>query len=128
MEITAAPGRGATLSRHERLGVSESEFDVLRVLWDQGPQTVRQVGEVLGTRGRRWAYTTVSTLLQRLVTKRAAKCRAEGPAHVFEAAVTRDELLRDGAKALTDQLCDGAAAPLVLALVQQHKFTAEEIE
>ena len=115
------------MSRYERLGVSESEFDVLRVLWEHGPLTVRQVGEVLRARGRNWAYTTVSTLLQRLVAKRAARCQTGGSAHVFEAAVSREELLRDSVQAIADQLCEGTAAPLVLALVKGHKFTAEEI-
>ena len=50
-------------------GLSESEREVLRVLWDRGPATVREINAELTRRGRRWAYTTVATLLQRLTAK-----------------------------------------------------------
>ena len=52
-----------------RPGLSESEMEVLKALWDHGPGTVRQINGVLGGRGRSWAYTTVLTLLQRLGAK-----------------------------------------------------------
>jgi BlaI family transcriptional regulator, penicillinase repressor len=47
-------------------GLSDSEREVLKVLWDRGPGTVREINAELSRRGRHWAYTTVATLLQRL--------------------------------------------------------------
>ena len=41
-------------------GLSESEREVLKALWDHGPATVRELNAVLSHRGRRWAYTTVA--------------------------------------------------------------------
>ena len=49
--------------------VSEAELEVLKALWDAGPSTVRTVNTALQHLGRRWAYTTVQTLLQRLEAK-----------------------------------------------------------
>ena len=43
--------------------ISETEMDVLKVLWEHGPATVRQVNTLLRRRRRRYAYTTVLTLL-----------------------------------------------------------------
>ncbi|MHC4406040.1 MAG: BlaI/MecI/CopY family transcriptional regulator [Planctomycetota bacterium] len=109
----------------ERLGsITETEFEVLKVLWEHGPGTVRQVNERLS----QWAYTTVQTLLTRLEKKGYVACDRSGFAHVFEPAVTRDSLLRCRLGELVEQLSDGAATPLVLALVEDHRFTAEEIE
>jgi BlaI family penicillinase repressor len=108
--------------------LSEAELEVLKVLWDEGEGTVRRVNEQLRRRGRRWAYTTVSTLLQRLLAKGYARSETgDGRAHVFYPVASREELLRDRLRALADQLCEGAPAPLVLALVEGHRFSAAEI-
>ncbi|MGE3822218.1 MAG: BlaI/MecI/CopY family transcriptional regulator [Isosphaeraceae bacterium] len=113
----------------ERPGLSEAEREVLRALWEHGPATVRQVLGVLGDRGRNWAYTTVSTLLQRLLAKGYARGEAAptGTAHVFRATVSRDELLERRLQDTADELCDGSAVPLVLALVQGNHFSAEDL-
>jgi predicted transcriptional regulator len=107
--------------------VSEAELEVLKVLWENGPATVRAVNEVLRGQGRNWAYTTVQTLLQRLETKGHVRCDRGGAAHVFEAAVSRDQLLGQRLRDLAEQLCDGASSPLLLALVEGGSFTPEEI-
>ena len=109
-------------------GLSESEREVLRVLWDRGPGTVREINAELTRRGRQWAYTTVATLLQRLSAKQYAASDPSTVPHVFRAAVTRDEILERRLRDAADELCDGRAAPLVLALVQGGRFTADELE
>lgn len=110
-----------------RASISETELDVLKVLWEHGPGTVRAVNGLLRRQGRRWAYTTVLTLLQRLEAKGYVTSDKSSVAHVFEPAVTRDKLLRQRLKDLANQLCEGTATPLVLALVEGQRFTAEEI-
>jgi predicted transcriptional regulator len=108
--------------------VSDTELEVLKVLWERGPGTVREIGAHLREQGRTWAYNTVLTLLQRLESKGFVRADKAELAHVFRAAVSRDELLRDHLKELSDQLCEGEPTPLMLALVEGHRFTAEEIE
>ena len=108
-------------------GLSESEREVLRVLWDRGPGTVREINLELTRRGRQWAYTTVATLLQRLSAKEYAASDPSMIPHIFRAAVTRDEILERRLKDAADELCDGRAAPLVLALVQRGRFSADEL-
>jgi predicted transcriptional regulator len=103
-------------------------MDVLKVLWKNGPQTVRQVNAVLRQRRRRYAYTTVQTLLQRLEAKGHVTSDKSGIAHVFSAAVSRDGLLRRRLQDLADELCDGRATPLVQALVEERRFTPDDIE
>jgi len=103
------------------------------VLWKHGPQTVRQVESHLGRR-KKWAYTTILTLLSRLRDKGyAAQERAPaevaggGAAHVFRAAVTHRQLLGLGLKDLADRMCDGTAGPLVNALVDARRLTRDDI-
>jgi predicted transcriptional regulator len=108
-------------------GLSEAEREVLKVLWDHGPGTVRTINEELVRRGRRWAYTTVATLLQRLAAKRFLVSDPSAIPHVYRATVTRDKLLERRLKDAADELCDGQAVPLVLALVQGNRFSPEEL-
>ena len=108
--------------------VSESELEVLKTLWDVGPETVRAVNAALRSQGRRWAYTTVQTLLQRLESKGFVACERSGAAHVFRAAVSRDGLVSRRLRDLADQLCGGTASPLLLALVEEGRLTSEDVQ
>jgi predicted transcriptional regulator len=107
--------------------LSDAEMEVLKALWDHGPGTVRQINERANARGRRWAYTTVLTLLQRLQAKGCVVSDTSGVAHIFHASASREALLDLRLKDLADELCEGAPAPLVLALVKAHRFSADEI-
>ena len=113
--------------------ISDAELDVLKVLWALGPATVRDVEVRLRTRRRRWAYTTVLTLLSRLRDKgfvasdKPTGGESTGTALIFRATASRDQLLRDGLTDLADRICDGTASPLVHALVQGRKLTRNDI-
>ena len=108
--------------------ISDTELDILKVLWDHGPGTVRELKPALKKAGRHWAYTTVQTLLTRLEVKGYVRSDKGGFAHVFHPTVTRDKLMRQRLKHLADELCDGSASPLVLALVDGQRFTPAELE
>lgn len=107
--------------------VSEAELDVLKVLWERPSGTVREINEILHQQGRRWAYTTVQTLLQRLESKGHVQSDKSGPAHVYRAGVSRDDLLSRRLRELADQLCDGTSSPLLLALLGDSRLTSDDI-
>ena len=111
--------------RQSSLG--ENELDLLKMLWEHGPGTVREINAWSRRQGRRWAYTTVLTMLQRLEAKGFVSSDKSGMAHVFRPMVTRDKLLRRRLKDLANELCGGIATPLMLALVEQQRFTPAEI-
>jgi BlaI family transcriptional regulator, penicillinase repressor len=110
--------------------VSDAELEVLKVLWLRGPVMVREVAQHLKRRHKPWAYTTILTLLSRLRDKgyvTQAK-HTVGAAHVFTAAVTREQLLGQRLTELAEQVCDGTASPLVQALVNNRQLKREDIE
>lgn len=111
-----------------KAGLSDAEREILRMLWEHGPGTVRQMMELIAKRGRRWAYSTVATLLRRLEQKGYATSEPTGASLVYQAALSREELLDRRLKEAAVELCDGAAVPLVLALVQGNQFTSEELD
>ena len=109
--------------------LSEAEMEVLKVLWDYEPgATVRVIKDELESRGRSWAYTTVATLVQRLGTKGYSECSSDEVPHIYRSTVSRDDLLERRLEDAANELCDGSATPLVLALVQGNRFTSEELD
>ena len=108
--------------------VSDAELDVMKVLWEHGPGTVREIDGRLRKQKRRWAYNTVLTLLCRLQTKGYAASKKSAVPYVFRATVSREQLLKQRLSELAETLCDGTASPLVHALVQGQRFSPAEIE
>ena len=83
--------------------------------------------ELLERLGTDWAYTTVQTLLTRLADKGHVRADRKDLAHVFVATGSRDELAMLQVQEVAGTLLDGAVAPLVLRLVEQGRFSSEEI-
>ncbi len=111
--------------RESDLGTAELE--VLKALWDHGPATVRQVLRHLHDQGRRVAYTTVLTFLSRLEQKRFVKSDKSDQAYVYRPVVSRQKVTATRLRSVIEQLYDGAAAPMVLQLMRQENFSADEI-
>ena len=107
--------------------ISDAEMTVLRTLWDGGPGTVREIQERLPRAEQEWAYTTVQTLLSRLEEKGYVAVARAGVAHTFCAARSREDLAGRRVDELIDSVLDGAVEPLLLRLVEQGRFTREEI-
>jgi len=113
------------VTRQYELG--DAEFGVMKVLWDVGPATVRDVLDHLHRRGRRLAYTTVQTLLTRLEQKRYVASDKSGMAFVYRPRVSRDRVSRSRLSVLLAQVYDGSAGPLVLQLVRDEQLSQEEL-
>jgi predicted transcriptional regulator len=112
----------------QRPPVSDAEREILRVLWDQGPRTAREVLEHLSAAGVDWQRSTVITLLQRLEKKGYVASDRTGHAFVFRAAVSREELMHQRLVELASELADGRPAGLLLAFAERHAFTAAELD
>ncbi len=110
---------------HYELG--PAELDVLKVLWDRGPSTVREALGVLHDRGRKVAYTTVLTVLTRLEQKGVVASNRSDQAYVYRPKVSREKVTVARLRAMVRDFYDGAAAPMVLQLMKSEKFTPEEI-
>lgn len=110
------------------LDLSPAELEVLRVMWDIGPATVRQVLDALTERGKDWAYTTVLTFMTRMEQKGLVRSDKTGMAYVYRATVTRNRVRKDRIKSLVEELYDGAAGPMVLQLLKSQHLNRDDIE
>lgn len=113
-------------SRQFELGTAELE--VLKVLWDFGPCTVRQVMNHLHDQQRRVAYTTVLTFLSRLEQKDYVASDKSDLAYVYRATIEREDVTQSRLRSLVEQLYDGAAGALVLHLVQNERLSKAELD
>lgn len=104
-----------------------AELEVLKALWSEGPSTVREVMNHLHARDRKVAYTTVLTFLTRLESKGFVKSDRSEVAYRYAPTVSRERVSRSRLRSLLEELYDGAAAPLVLQLVKDERFSADEI-
>jgi predicted transcriptional regulator len=104
---------------------TDAELSILRVLWTNGPSTVRQVAEALG---RETGYTTVLKLLQIMTEKRLVLRDETKRTHVYEAAYTEDQTQRQLVTDLLDRAFGGSAATLVLQALAARKATPEELQ
>jgi len=105
---------------------TDVELEILKVLWEQGPSTVREVREAL-LRRRRVAHTTVLTMLQIMADKGLVECDRSRRAHVYRARELRPAVARRFARDLLKRVFEGSTPELVLYALQSKKATPEEL-
>jgi len=107
-------------------GVSDAELSVLDILW-KAPAGPNELQEKLAKKGPNWAYTTVQTLLHRLLEKGYVKRKRVGVTQLYTASVDRDELVARHVSDLAQRLCQGAMSPLLSSLVKTKRFSKTEL-
>ncbi len=93
-------------------GLGWLEADVLRVVWDRGEVTVRDVYEAL-RENRRIAYTTVMSVLRNLAAKGLLEQDKSAAAYVYRPKVSDEEVARGILDALVDKIMGGRREPLI---------------
>ena len=106
--------------------VTEAELAVLRVLWDQGPASVRDISAELAARGAPAQAATVQKLLERLEGKRWVVRDRTGPVQRFRATADRNDLIGRRLRGIADELCEGSLAPLLSHLVQTERLSSTD--
>jgi predicted transcriptional regulator len=107
--------------------VTEAELAVLRLLWDRGPSTIRDLTDLIYPRGTPSQYATVQKLLERLEGKACVGRTQHGRLNVYAAAIDRDELIAHRLQETADQLCEGSLTPLLTHLVGSRELAGSEL-
>jgi predicted transcriptional regulator len=102
------------------------ELEVLKVLWERGPSTVREVMDVLNEVRPR-AYTSVMSLLNVMTEKRLVVREPQGRAFVYRPKNDRGRTLRRMVGDLLGRAFEGSTSQLVAHLLDQTKPTAAEL-
>ena len=106
---------------------TESELEILQVLWENGPSSVRFVNDKLNEQ-REVGYTTTLKLMQIMVEKGLALRNTESRTHIYQAAVSETDTQQRLLEKFVDTAFRGSAMSLVLQALGNHKASQEELE
>ncbi len=107
--------------------ISDAEWRVMQVLWDESPLSASQVVDRLGDEPD-WSPRTVKTMLGRLVQKGALTYTEEGNKYLYRPAVARSACLRDASKSFLSRVFSGDTRLLLAHLVEAGKLSSEDIQ
>lgn len=105
---------------------TDAELAILRVLWERGPSTVRQVHDELG-RERPTAYTTALKLLQIMTEKGLVRRDESDRTHIYQARLSEEQTQRQLVRDLLDRAFGGSATKLVVQALASRRASAEEL-
>lgn len=107
--------------------LTEPEWMIMNVLWDRHPAKARGIVERLPA-SVNWAYTTVKTMLDRLVEKKAVKKSKRGKIAYYEPLLSRRQARRTALRSVLDQAFEGAFGPMMHFLAENEDLSARERE
>ena len=105
---------------------TDAELAILRVLWERGPSTVRQVHDVL-SRERPTAYTTALKLLQIMTEKGLVRRDETDRTHIYHPRLSEEQTQRQLVRDLLDRAFGGSASKLVMQALASKRASAEEL-
>lgn len=115
------------MKRRESNDVTETELEILKVLWGQGPSTIRDLTDRIYPGGGTAHYATVQKLLERLSAKSCVSRSQQGRRHLYEAVVGRQDLIARQLRQTAEKLCDGSLTPLLTQLVNSKNLSVQEL-
>lgn len=105
--------------------LTEPEWIIMNALWDGHPAKARDVAQRL-PEGIGWAYTTVKTMLDRLVEKNAVKKSKQGHTGLYEPLLSRRQARSTAVRMMLNQAFDGAFGPMMHFLVKDEKLSSKD--
>lgn len=107
---------------------SQRELEALKVLWDRGESTVRDIADEMTRHGHDLAYTTVLSLLQVMEQKGYVAHRREGRAYLYRALLERARTFRNLAGDFLQRVFDGAVDEYLVHALEGKKLSTKELD
>ncbi len=106
--------------------LSDAEWEVMKVVWEHRSVALGDINERLGNE-RDWAYSTVKTLVRRMVAKGWLNYRRVGNSFLYSAAVKRQGAVRQAVREFSRRVLDGALTPFVAYYAEEALLNPEDI-
>ena len=107
--------------------ISDAEWCVMQVVWDEEPVTAAEVIASLGET-RDWNHRTIRTLLARLVEKGALTYDVDGVRYIYRSAVSRGECVRHESRSFASKVFGGDVQALLTHFVEDTPLSREELQ
>ena len=111
----------------KQLKPTESELEILRVLWERGEATVRDVHEEL-SKTKDAGYTTTLKLMQIMHEKGMVKRDESSKTHKYTPLLSREKTQKQFVGKMIDTLFQGSSSQLVMQALGNHKASKEELD
>ena len=105
---------------------TEAELELLRVMWERGPSTVREIHEAAGDE-KETGYTTTLKILQKMAEKGLVRRDESQRSHVYTAALKAEQTQRQLVRDLLHRAFGGSAAQLVVQALSERPASAVEL-
>lgn len=115
------------MSATKSIKPTESELEILQVLWTKGTASVREVHEEL-LKIKDAGYTTTLKLMQIMYEKGLVRRDDSIKTHIYQAAVSREKTQKHLLGKMIDTLFGGSPTELVIQALGNHKASADELE
>jgi len=106
---------------------TEAELNILAILWEMGPSSVRIVNDILG-KHRQVGYTTTLKQLQIMHEKGLVSRISNGRTHIYTAERGKEETQKQLLDRIMDAAFGGSASKLVMQVLGNHKSSRKELE
>ena len=111
----------------QNVELTEAEWPVIKAVWENEPCTAPVIQEKL-FQPTGWTYSTVRTLMDRMVAKGVLKARKEGKLTIYQSAVTRAQAQRGELFYALKHAFNGALTPMVQCLLESKHLDTDELE
>lgn len=109
------------------IDITDAEWEVMRVVWAQGPSTAKDIQGVLNDQ-MDWKAATTKTLIGRLKNKQALQCEAQGRAYIYRAAVDEGACIQARLDKIFADVCNRKKGQHVADFIQNHDWSQADIE
>ncbi len=106
--------------------ISESEWEVMKLLWGKSPLTANDVVKMLPQ--KTWKPKTIKTLLNRLVKKQALGYEKKGREYDYYPLVKEAECVKAESRSFLQRVYGGATKPMLAAFLESEKLSPEDIK
>jgi BlaI family transcriptional regulator, penicillinase repressor len=107
---------------------TKSELEILQVLWQYGPSTVRFVNDTLNEQKRAVQYTSTLKLMQIMAEKKMVKRDESNMKHIYTAAMEEEKTKSFLLDRFVDSMFNGSASSLMMQLLGNKKTSAKELQ
>ena len=111
----------------QAIRITEAEWEVMAVVWDQSPVAASTEVEVVKDR-KQWTLATVRTLLRRLVNKGALQQETEGKRYIYTPLISMAECVRRESESFLDRVLGRAPSEAILHLVKRAELSGKDIQ
>ena len=114
------------MSEKNLSSISDSEWEVMRIVWTLGETNTKQILNELQAK-KDWTDSTIKTLIRRLVQKGWLNTKQDGRRYIYTATVNQTEMMYNEAKTLLNRMCDMHKGEVILKLLEDSPVSKDDL-